>query len=169
MRLTSQTRIMRKKKELKPPPRKARSVRKKPRGFLIDADTSLPTLRQNLSRSGFVVEFAADVAPGASDRQLLRRAARQDLIIVTRNRGDFGALVFDAGENMPIGVIEVCDQQPNAVALAHEVLAQRRLAVGRFLVLKYNENRQVYEVRTYCWQKSSSSILKGMSVTMRAA
>lgn len=146
---------MRNKTELKPPPRKARTNRTKPRGFLIDADTSIPRLQSNLRRFGLVAELAGNVAPGASDSQLLRRAINRHLIIVTRNRGDFGALVFARKEKMPPGVIEVRDQYPDAVALAHEIIAQRRLAAGRFLVLEYNDEQQIYEPRPHCCRKLS--------------
>lgn len=116
-------------------------------GFLLDADACPCGLAESLRQFGYYVELASEVIPGSTDRRVLRWAVDRDLCIVTRNRGDFGALVFERGETMPVGVIEVRDQHPKPAALAHEIRAQRKLILGRFLVLTYDPVRGVYTHR----------------------
>lgn len=54
---------------------------------------------------GFRVERVTNTLPGANDAFLLRYAQKRKQILVTRDKSDFGRLVFNEGANFSQGVV----------------------------------------------------------------
>lgn len=115
-------------------------------GFLIDEDISLLSFRK-LATDGLSVSHVKDVARGAGDRTILRRACKKNLIVVTRNRGDFGMWIFEKGMDPPAGVIEVRHRYPSENTLVRSIREHYHRSEGRFLVISYDEDRQSYTFR----------------------
>lgn len=61
--------------------------------FLLDACAASRSLHQHLTGHGHDVYSAAELAPRATDRELLNLALAQDRVLVTEDK-DFGELVF---------------------------------------------------------------------------
>jgi predicted nuclease of predicted toxin-antitoxin system len=71
--------------------------------FLADENFPLPSV-ELLSGSGHDVAAVAREAPGASDEEVLGRAAQEGRILLTFDR-DFGSLIYQRGAPVPEGLV----------------------------------------------------------------
>ena len=111
--------------------------------FLADENFPGPSLR-NLRAAGVDVAGVIEDAPGASDLEVLRRAADGERILLTFDR-DFGELIFLRLAPAPPGVVYLRIDPASPAAAAEVVLELLRsgiILVGMFTVVTKDNVRQ---------------------------
>ena len=74
--------------------------------FKVLVDENLPNLTTGLLRSaGHDVVSVLEISPGVSDTEVLARAVAECRILVTLDKQDFGALIYDRGLPVPPAVL----------------------------------------------------------------
>lgn len=71
--------------------------------LLADENVPHPSVRV-LREAGYDVESISELAPGAPDTEVLRRAQTECQVLITFDR-DFGELVYHRGAPAPLGII----------------------------------------------------------------
>lgn len=94
--------------------------------LLADENIPAATVRK-LRANGHLVEWAAELFPGAPDPEVLQYAAQQQRLLLTFDR-DFGAQVFVAGGPRPLGIVYLrfTPKNPEHPALVLEELFVRQ-------------------------------------------
>ena len=71
--------------------------------LLADENVPYPSVRL-LRKAGYDVESMSELAPGAPDTEVLRRAQTEGQVLITFDR-DFGELVYHRGAPSPQGIV----------------------------------------------------------------
>lgn len=112
--------------------------------FLVNENFPLSSVKR-LREAGFDVAAIVEDSPGAKDREILARAAREDRIILTFDR-DYGELIYRKRHPAPAGVIYLCFD-PSTPSEPGEFILQLinmkgAILQGRFSVLERSQLRQ---------------------------
>jgi predicted nuclease of predicted toxin-antitoxin system len=111
--------------------------------FLADENVPLPSIYR-LRSAGYSVAAIIEDAPGTTDLDVLARAARDGLVILTFDR-DYGELIFRQKQPPPAGVV-FCRFTPTApedlADLLLKILGAGIDFQGKFTVVERNQIRQ---------------------------
>lgn len=112
--------------------------------LLADENVPYPSVRL-LREAGYDVVSMSELAPGAPDPEVLRRAQAEGQVLITFDR-DFGELVYHKGAPAPRGIIyfRFVPTDPEEPARFHAALfgSEEIEWIGRFTVADRDRIRQ---------------------------
>ena len=110
------------------------------------ADENVPRVSvRHLRAAGYDIASIAEIAPGASDSDVLQIARNEQRILVTFDR-DFGELIYRKAEPAPSGVVFlrfIPHSPEEAAAVVRDLLSRAEIKLSdRFTVVTRDEVRQ---------------------------
>ena len=106
--------------------------------YLMDENMYGDVVAQ-LRNSGHDVAWIAEDSPSTADPNVLARALREDRVLVTFDKEDFGNLVFAEGAEAQCGIVLFrfrATDRPEQAAFITGVLDSNAPWVGRFSVIR---------------------------------